>query len=93
MSLLDETAEQAMLKLKAELGSVDHDEDAIKWARIAASLVGTWSRVKQAENGQAKFYFTVAKTLSESPEELKDYVRLTLPSTPIAKLLPTPKQK
>lgn len=65
-----------------EISDVD-----VSTARIAASLVSAWTRLKQTESAQEAVYFSMARDLASNPEQLAEYIRFSMPDVPLVKVL------
>jgi hypothetical protein len=81
---LDPIVDDAVQALRRVLKAGDHDEAEIQQARIASSVLSTWSKLKQTDRAQEGMYLTMARDLAEDRDELARYIELTLPEAPIA---------
>lgn len=75
----------------------EHSGDELAVARLANSVLATWSKLKQSESAQEAVYFSMARELAEDREQLAHYIEVTMPHVPLAqgslKKLPKPKDK
>jgi|SRR3990170_8339014 len=55
--------------------------------RLAATLLSTWSRLKQSERAQEATYFNMARELAKDPSQLEAYVKASMPDVPLVKVL------
>ncbi len=67
--------------------SNEHTDNDVAAARIASSVLATWSKLKQSERSQEAIYFAMARELAEDKDQLEKYIALTLPDVPIVKML------
>lgn len=77
--------------LKRIFTETEHSEDDLAIARIAAGTLSTWAKLKQTEGGQEAMYYSMARDIANSPDQLAHYIHTTLPDVPLAKELPTKK--
>jgi len=73
--------------LKKLFTGASTEEEDIATARIAASSLATWSRLKQAERAQEAVYFNMARELANDREQLAIYIKASLPDVPIVRVL------
>lgn len=62
-------------------------EEQITAAKLAVTAIGAWTRLKQAERAQEGLYFNMAALLASDKEELKQYIRLSMPHVPLLRAL------
>ena len=62
--------------------------DGERAARIAASTFSTYVRLKQVEGAREAVRFTMARELAHDGEKLAEYMRITMPESPVTKALP-----
>jgi hypothetical protein len=84
---LEPLIEPAVKVLKGLFTGVNIEDNDISTARIAASSLATWSRLKQAERAQEAIYFSMARELASDKDQLAQYIKATLPDVPIARVL------
>ena len=78
----------AVETLKRIFTETEHSENDLAIARIAAGTLSTWAKLKQTEGGQEAMYYSMARDIAESPDQLAHYIHATLPDVPLAKELP-----
>ena len=83
---LVEPAVDVLKKIFTRPGDELSDND-VTTARIAGSLLATWSRLKQAERAQEAVYFNMARELASDREQLEAYVKASMPDVPLVKVL------
>ena len=59
-------------------------------AKVAASTLSSVTRWKQTENAQQSLAFSMARELARDKSQLEEYVRVSMPTAPIARALPAP---
>jgi hypothetical protein len=64
------------------------DDEGERAARIATSTFATYARLKQVDSAREAVRFTMARELSADDSKLRDYMRITMPDSPITKALP-----
>lgn len=67
-------------------GGADNENE--KAARIAASTFSTYARLKQVEGAREAVRFTMARELAHDGDKLAEYMRITMPESPVTKALP-----
>jgi len=63
---------------------VDND---LTTARLAATVISSWTRLKQAERAQEAVYFSMARELAGDRAQLEQYIKLSMPDVPLVKVL------
>lgn len=63
------------------------DDEGERAARIAASTFSTYARLKQVDSAREAVRFTMARELSADDSKLAEYMRITMPDSPITKAL------
>jgi hypothetical protein len=86
LEVLVEPAVSALRKVFLSPGDELMDTD-IDTARLASSVLSTWSRLKQAERAQEAVYFNMARELATDKAQLEQYIKLSLPDVPLVKVL------
>ena len=86
----DKLAIKAMDNLGEFLGNGDTDGKALARARVAATVLSSWTRHKQTEGAREATAFMMARELARDKEELARYIQVSLPGSPLVKLLPVP---
>jgi hypothetical protein len=79
-------AVNALKKVFTQPGDELVDND-LTTARLAGSVLATWSRLKQAERAQEAVYFSMARELASDRSQLEQYVKLSMPDVPLVKVL------
>jgi len=95
---LEPIIDPAINAIRSILTDGEHTDNEITAARIASSVLATWSKLKQSERAQEAVYFAMARELAQDQEQLAKYISMTLPDVPLvrvldAKKLPAPKKK
>lgn len=90
-SRLEPVIDDAVNAIKSILKRGEHDVDEFTQARIATSTLATWAKLKQSERAADGLALSVAQQIAGDPDELAQYVKLTMPDTPIAQAI-KPKQ-
>jgi hypothetical protein len=83
---LVEPAVQALKKVFISPGDELIDND-LATARLAGSVLATWSRLKQSERTQEAVYFSMARELATDRVQLEQYIKMSLPDVPLVKVL------
>lgn len=78
----------AVKTLKRVFTTGTASEEDLTVARLASATLSTWAKLKQTEGGQEAMYYSMARDIAESPEELTHYIKVTMPNVPLAKALP-----
>lgn len=86
-------AAEMLKKLFSEKDIENIEEKQLAIARLGASLLSTWARVRQTDNARMSLYYNMAHDLAQNPEQLREYIRVTMPDAPLAKALPAPTTK
>jgi hypothetical protein len=81
-----EPAVSALRKVFTQPGDELVDND-LTTARLASSVLSTWSRLKTAERAQEAVYFNMARELANDQNQLKEYIRASMPDVPLVKVL------
>lgn len=84
----DQLATLSMGALKEFLQSKDHGKEDIAAARVASSVLASWSRHKQTEGAREATLFMMARELAKDQDELQQYIAIAAPASPFAKALP-----
>lgn len=64
------------------------DDEGERAARIAASTFSTYARLKQVDNAREAVRFTMARELASDDSKLAEYMKITMPDSPVTKALP-----
>ncbi len=83
---LIEPAVNLLKKIFTAPGDDLADKDLVN-ARLAGSILATWSRLKQAERAQEAVYFSMARELANDRAQLETYIKLSMPDVPLVKVL------
>jgi len=74
-----------VLKL-ARQGKLDDNELGV--GRIACAIISAWTRLQQTESARQATTFVMARELAENTDQLKEYLRVSLPpASPMVKML------
>lgn len=87
---IDELAKQAVDTLKGYFEDTEPDKHDETRAKIAASVFSTAVRMKQTQGARDALTWGIASTLLDK-QRLAEYVRVSMPNTPLAKALPEAK--
>lgn len=90
------TIEQEMERVeKASLEAVyrylrndNPDEELLTKARVAQSQFASIQRRRQSDGAREALYFGMARSMTDDPAKLAEYIRVTSPSARIVKALP-----
>ena len=82
----------ALSKVRAYLTSDGQDKSLYQQARVASNLLGTWSRLQQTERARDANIIMMARDLAANKDELREYLRVAMPSSPLVKALPVPRK-
>ena len=63
----------------------DKSQQVVKEAN---KLLSSYARVRQTESAKEALYFSMAREIAASPEQLEEYMRLTIPQSGFMKALP-----
>lgn len=84
---VDQLAEQAVATLKAYLEDTEPDRHDEVRAKVAASVFSTAVRLKQTQGARDALQWSMATILMDK-EQLREYVRVSMPGSPLTKALP-----
>lgn len=90
------TVEQEMERVeKAALEAVyrylrtdNPDEELLTKARVAQTQFGSIQRRRQSDGAREALYFGMARSMTDDPTKLAEYIRVTSPGAPIVRALP-----
>ena len=83
IGLRDEAIKSLVIFLKGK----DNSPAILRRAGIAGSALASWSRVYAADSGRQATMVTLATALAKDREQLKEYIRVSLPESPLMKRL------
>lgn len=87
---LDDLAAKAIRVLSEFLDTDEPTKADFNKARIASSALSTQARVLQTVGARETMQMAMARELAHNKDELRKYISLTQPSTPLAKVFPAP---
>jgi hypothetical protein len=90
VELMEEVAREASRSMLDFFRSGIDDAQGIAKARVAASAVASFSRMKQAESAHQAMLVSLSRDLAKDKDELQAYIRATMPNSPLVKALPVP---
>lgn len=64
------------------------DEELLTKARVAQSQFASIQRRRQSDGAREALYFGMARSMTDDPARLAEYIRVTSPGAPIVKALP-----
>jgi hypothetical protein len=85
-------ADLAMDEIESFFKSKDRSPQAIAGARIASSVLASHARLKQSERAEQAMTFMMARELAADGDQLKQYIKATMPSSPFVKAIDAPKK-
>jgi len=86
--VFDELAGKAISNLSSFFdGGFENKEDMLA-ARLAATVLSSWTRHKQTQGAREAVRFSMARELAADSERLAEYMRITMPESPVTKALP-----
>lgn len=88
---LSSLADKAISSLHDFFSQEEHTGKDIGSARIATAVLSSWTRHAQTKSAEKATMFMVARELASNKEQLKEYVRLTMPDLGLVKALPEAK--
>lgn len=83
-----QAAQVSLEKLMAYLQSDGNDEDLLKQARVASSVLASHQRHEATNSSREKTIIGLARSLARDKDQLAQYVRITMPESSITKALP-----
>lgn len=89
MGQIDDLMQESMVSLKAYFENGEPGKGDETRAKIAASVFSTTVRFKQAQGARDALGWSMATVLLDK-ERLREYVRVSMPNSPLAKALPEP---
>lgn len=92
MGKFDGLAEKAIGQLEGFFDAQEKSPQQIAVARVAATVISSWSRHRQTEGAREASLFMMARELAGDKEQLERYVRVAMPASPIVRALPVPPQ-
>lgn len=87
LTKLDILNVKAIDALEGFLDSSDDSKEALGRARIAGSILSAWTRHQQTMGARDATTFMLARELAEDREQLREYVALSMPESPLVKQL------
>lgn len=88
-----EAAKKSLSVLTDYLASDGNDENAIKKARVASSVLASHQRFEATKSSREKTIIGLARSLARDRDQLAEYVKITMPDQELAKALPEPEKK
>jgi len=83
-------AKKAVNALSDFFDQADADSKTLGKARVAASVLGAYTRLQQVQSAKDTTTFMMARELAQSPEQLQHYIQIAMPNAPMVKALKTP---
>ncbi len=84
-----ERVEKASLELIYKtLRTEEPAQDLLERTRIGQAAFSAIQRRRQSDGAREALYFGMARSMTDDPEKLADYIRVTSPGAPIVKALP-----
>lgn len=85
---LEMAADEAIHVIRDFFKSGDSSPQSIGRARVAGSVISSWTRHKQTESARDATNLMMARELAADRDELKRYIEISMPGHPLTRALP-----
>jgi hypothetical protein len=83
---LEGLAAQGIAAMQRYFAQVERTDKDIREARVAATILSTWSRLRQTQGARDTLHFAMARELAADKTQLEAYIRAAFPKSPMGQL-------